>query len=262
MNLEPVERLQKLLARAGLGSRREIEAWIDAGRVSVNGKRAVLGVRACTDDRINIDGRPVNLLKSIPDRVRVLAYYKPEGQVCTRKDPEGRPTVFAGLPPIDKGRWLSIGRLDINSSGLLLFSNDGELANRLLHPSGNLERKYAVRVLGRATEKQLNRMLNGVALQDGAARFTDIVDSGGEGANHWYHVVIMEGRNREVRRLWESQGLAVSRLIRIRFGPYILPRSKKPGQFWDLNKKDLNALLQGSRLKVQGSRFRVQDSEL
>ena len=245
------ERLQKLLASAGHGSRRQIESWITEGRISVNGKIASLGDRATVHDRIKIDQREIHLDKSLPGVTRVLAYYKPEGEICTRSDPEGRRTVFASLPKIKKGKWIAIGRLDINSCGLLLFTNDGELANGLMHPSAQVEREYAVRVLGEASNEQLTKMLKGVKLEDGMARFTDIVDSGGKGANHWYHVVIMEGRNREVRRLWESQGLAVSRLIRVRYGPYILPRRKRPGQFWDLDKKEVKALAEEVKSQKQ-----------
>jgi len=242
------ERIQKVLAKAGLGSRREIESWISAGRITVNGKPAKLGDSLRLTDRVKVDKRTIKLKASISQSTRVLAYYKPVGQVCTRKDPQGRKTVFESLPRINKGRWLSIGRLDINTSGLILFTDDGELANRLMHPSGQVEREYAVRVLGEARKQQLKEMLNGVMLEDGKAKFTDIVNSGGKGANHWYHVVLMEGRNREVRRLWESQGLVVSRLIRVRFGPYILPRKKKVGEFWDLAKQEVKALMQEAGL--------------
>lgn len=237
------ERIQKVLARAGLGSRREIDAWVQAGRISVNGKVAGPGDRIAPGDRVSLDGRRLTLSHKTPDKIRVLAYYKPVGEVCTRRDPEGRKTVFERLPKLKQGRWINIGRLDLNTQGLLLFTNNGELANRLMHPSHEIEREYAVRTLGEASQAQLQALRQGVVLDDGVARFTDIVDSGGRGSNHWYHVVIMEGRNREVRRLWESQGLAVSRLIRVRHGPYILPRRKKPGEFWDLEEKDVNALL-------------------
>lgn len=244
----PPERIQKVLAKAGLGSRREIESWISAGRITVNGKPAKLGDSLRLTDRVRVDKRAIKLNASISQSTRVLAYYKPVGEICTRKDPEGRKTVFASLPRINKGRWLSIGRLDINTSGLILFTDDGTLANRLMHPSGEVEREYAVRVLGKASKQQLNEMLRGVMLEDGEAKFTDIVDSGGKGANHWYHVVLIGGRNREVRRLWESQGLVVSRLIRVRFGSYILPRKKKVGKFWDLDKKEVEALMQEAGL--------------
>ena len=189
-----------------------------------------------------MDKKPVKLARNLPNVTRIMAYYKPEGEIATRRDPQGRATVYAGLPVLRRGKWIAIGRLDINSSGLLLFTTDGELANGLLHPSTGMEREYAVRVRGRASKEQLNNLLTGVRLEDGDARFTSIADAGGSGVNHWYHVVILEGRNREVRRLWQSQGLEVSRLIRVRFGPYALPRRKRPGQFWDLTKNEINKL--------------------
>ena len=238
---EQAERIQKVLARTGLGSRRELEEWIKDGRVQVNGKTAKLGDRITSKDRVQIDKRKIDLRKQTT-KTKVLAYYKPEGEVCTRRDEKGRRTVFQSLPKIKTGRWISIGRLDITTTGLLLFTNDGELANKMMHPSNNIDREYAVRVLGNATDKQLDAMRQGVELEDGFARFTDIVDSGGQGANHWYHVVLMEGRNREVRRLWESQGLQVSRLMRVRFGPYILEKRRRPGQFWDLTQEEITEL--------------------
>ena len=239
------ERIQKVLAGLGLGSRREIEGWIKEGRIKVNGKLAKLGDQMDDDARISIDGKPLKRKRSpVKQETRVIAYYKPEGEVCTRKDPEGRPTVFRKLPKIRSGRWISIGRLDINSSGLLLFTNDGQLANKLMHPSSEIDREYAVRVLGNATDEQLKQLINGVELEDGSARFTDIVDSGGEGANHWYHVCLMEGRNREVRRLWESLGFKVNRLIRVRYGPYILERKYRVGKVWELDKKEVQKLKQ------------------
>ena len=242
------ERLQKILARTGLGSRREIEGWIEAGRITVNGKVAVLGDRVTTGDRIKVDKTEIKLASSLPVTRQVLAYYKPEGEIVTRKDPEGRRTVYAGLPSLQRGKWTAIGRLDVNSSGLLLFTTDGELANRLMHPSANLEREYAVRILGKASREQLDTLLHGVQLEDGHARFTAIVEAGGSGVNHWYHVVILEGRNREVRRLWESQGLTVSRLIRVRFGPCQLPRNKRTGQCWELTKQEIHDLLEDAGL--------------
>ena len=203
-----------------------------------------------------MDKKPVNLDGSLPAKVRIMAYYKPEGEIVTRKDPQGRKTVYDSLPVLKRGKWTAIGRLDINTTGLLLFTTDGELANRLMHPAAGVEREYAARIRGKASPEQLDNLLNGVQLEDGSARFTGITDGGGRGSNHWYHVVIREGRNREVRRLWESQGLVVSRLIRIRFGPYLLPRRKRPGQFWDLSKKEVDALLATAGLseKVQGKR--------
>jgi 23S rRNA pseudouridine2605 synthase len=237
------ERIQKVLANAGHGSRRQIESWIKEGKITVNGKPAVLGQTIDHTDRISIDSRPIKLFPSRGNKKpKVIAYYKPVGQICTRKDEKGRETVFSHLPKLRNSRWINIGRLDINTTGLLLFTTDGDLANRLMHPSSQVEREYAVRVLGEATKEQLNALRAGVELEDGFAQFSDIVDSGGEGANHWYHVVIMEGRNREVRRLWESQGLKVSRLIRTRFGPYILPRRKRVGQHWRLEDSEIEAL--------------------
>ncbi len=239
------ERIQKVLANAGHGSRRQIESWIKAGRISVNGKLAVLGQTIDHKDRISIDSRQIRLhfpRGEKKPKPKIIAYYKPVGEVCTRKDEKGRETVFSKLPRLRNSRWINIGRLDINTTGLLLFTTDGELANKLMHPSSQIEREYAVRVLGTATKQQFQALREGVELEDGFAKFTDIVDSGGEGANHWYHVVIMEGRNREVRRLWESQDLKVSRLIRTRFGPYLLPRRKRPGQHWRLEDSEIESL--------------------
>ncbi len=236
------ERIQKVLANAGHGSRRQIESMIKDGKITVNGKIADLGQRIDHKDRISIESRPIRLHLQRENKAKVLAYYKPVDQVCTRKDEKGRETVFSNLPRLRNSRWINIGRLDINTTGLLLFTTDGELANKLMHPSNQVEREYAVRVLGTASKEQLQALRDGVELEDGIARFSDIVDSGGEGANHWYHVVIMEGRNREVRRLWESQGLKVSRLIRTRFGPYILPRRKRPGQNWRLEDSEIETL--------------------
>lgn len=240
------ERIQKVLANAGHGSRRQIETLIREGKISVNGKAAILGQQIDQKDRIVINSKPIRLHLEREHKCKVLAYYKPAGEVCTRKDEKGRDTVFNKLPGLRNSRWINIGRLDLNTTGLLLFTTDGDLANKLMHPSNQIEREYAVRVLGRATNEQLQAMRDGVELEDGVARFTDIVDSGGEGVNHWYHVVIMEGRNREVRRLWESQGLKVTRLIRTRFGPYILPRSKRVGQHWRLEDKEIEALQQAT----------------
>jgi 23S rRNA pseudouridine2605 synthase len=239
------ERIQKVLANAGHGSRRQIESWIKAGKITVNGKPAVLGQTIGHTDRISIDSRPIRLHFPRGDKKptpKIIAYYKPVGEVCTRKDEKGRVTVFSKLPKLRNSRWINIGRLDINTTGLLLFTTDGELANKLMHPSSQIEREYAVRVLGTATKQQFQALREGVELEDGFAQFTDIVDSGGEGVNHWYHVVIMEGRNREVRRLWESQDLKVSRLIRTRFGPYLLPRRKRVGQHWRLEDSEIEAL--------------------
>ena len=234
------ERLQKALARQGLGSRRQIESWITEGRIHVNGEKATLGVRIQTGDQVALDGRAVHL-KEQGNR-RVIAYNKPEGEVCTRTDPEGRPTVFDRLPKIAGERWIAIGRLDINTSGLLLFTTDGELANRLMHPSHQIEREYAVRVFGEVTEQKVKNLFEGVELEDGPARFTDIVDSANEGINRWFHVCILEGRNREVRRLWESQDLTVSRLKRVRYGSTIIPDHLRQGRWIELEQADVDAL--------------------
>ncbi len=235
--------MQKVLAAAGLGSRREIEGWIAAGRVSVNGKPAKLGDRVQPDDRVSVDGRPVKgLERSADTRRRVILYHKPEGELTTRKDPEGRPTVFEALPRLRGSRWVSVGRLDTNTSGLLLFTNDGALANKLMHPSAQVEREYAVRVLGQVTEEQLAALKQGVRLEDGMAAFDEITAAGGEGANRWYHVTLREGRNREVRRLWEAIGLTVSRLIRIRYGSITLPRELPRGAWRDATEEEMSAL--------------------
>lgn len=237
------ERVQKVLAQAGVGSRRQIESWIQEGRIHINGQLAKLGDHIGDHDKITIDSKPVRFKTNTPAKLRVLIYNKPEGQICTRLDPEGRATVFEHLPRLAQGRWVAVGRLDINSSGLLLFTNDGELANRLMHPSSAVEREYAVRVFGEVTKETLQKLQQGVMLEDGMARFDSVMDAGGEGLNHWYNVVIKEGRKREVRRLWESQGFKVSRLIRIRFGPVVLPRALHLGQSADLDAKDLEQLM-------------------
>ena len=236
----PGEKLQKVLARAGMGSRREMERWIEAGRIAINGRTAKLGDRVDGKDRITVDGRPLEPLPA--EKTRCILYHKPTGEVCSRKDPEGRRTVFERLPKLKSGRWISIGRLDFNTSGLLLFTTDGELANALMHPSSNIEREYMVRVMGKVEMDMLHRMVEGVMLEDGMARFTDITDAGGEGINHWFYVVIMEGRNREVRRLWESQGLTVSRLKRVRYGEVFIPSKVKQGQWVELTNPEIKSL--------------------
>lgn len=238
-------RLQKFLAEAGFGSRRQIEEWIRQGRLSVDGRPAELGQQVCGEERILLDGNPLRV-PTVPVRRRVLAYYKPVGEVCSRSDPEGRPTVFERLPKLRNGRWVAVGRLDISTQGLMLFTNDGELANRLMHPSRGIEREYAVRVLGEVGEELLQRLVAGVELEDGPARFESLVRQGGEGANAWYHVTLCEGRNREVRRLWESQGVRVSRLIRVRYGPVGLRRGLRPGRWEELEVNELNALLESA----------------
>lgn len=229
---EPVtEKLQKVLSRSGLGSRRQIESWISSGRVKVDGVIAHLGQRVAANAQISCDDQPVQVITDIANARQLLLYHKPEGQVCTRHDPEGRPTVFDHLPQVAPGRWIMIGRLDYNTSGLLLFTNDGEYANQLLHPKFHLKRIYAVRTFGKATDQQLKTLLSGVELEDGQAKFDAIELMGGEGVNLWYKVTISIGRNRIVRRLWESQGLKVNRLIRLQFGDIVLPKELKPGEF-------------------------------
>ncbi|CAM2773792.1 23S rRNA pseudouridine(2605) synthase RluB [Shewanella loihica] len=236
------EKLQKVLARAGHGSRREMEAWIAAGRVSIDGEIAKLGDRIEADAKVRIDGRTVSI-KSEDDLVcRVIAYHKPEGEICSRKDPEGRPTVFDRLPKTRDSRWVAVGRLDINTSGLLLFTSDGELANRLMHPSHEVEREYAVRTFGEVTDACIQRLRSGVTLEDGPAHFDKIKPAGGEGMNKWWHVSLAEGRNREVRRLWESQEVQVSRLIRIRYGMIDLPKSLPRGGWVELPIEQVNYL--------------------
>ncbi|NWN82063.1 MAG: 23S rRNA pseudouridine(2605) synthase RluB [Halomonas sp.] len=245
------EKLQKVLARAGLGSRREMEAAIAAGRVQVNGQVATLGDRIETRDKVLFDSRPVTLRAAEEVPRRVIMYNKPEGELCTRKDPEGRRTVFDRLPRLKGERWIAIGRLDINTSGLLLFTTDGELANRLMHPSTQVEREYAVRVMGEVAREQVVAMVEGVMLDDGPARFTDVQEFGGEGINTWFHVVIMEGRNREVRRLWESQGLTVSRLKRVRYGNIFLDKRAKAGEWVELSQDEVDDLAELASLPAR-----------
>ncbi|MEM8563987.1 MAG: 23S rRNA pseudouridine(2605) synthase RluB [Pseudomonadota bacterium] len=255
------EKLQKVLARAGLGSRREMERWIEQGRVAVDGKPASLGDRVDERSSITVDGRAVDPAPA--HKTRCILYHKPTGQVCSRKDPEGRPTVFDRLPRVKSGRWISIGRLDFNTSGLLLFTTDGELANALMHPSSNIEREYMVRVMGRVDMGMLERMVEGVMLDDGMARFTDITDAGGEGINHWFYVVLMEGRNREVRRLWESQGVTVSRLKRVRYGDVVIPSKVKQGQWIELQRAEVKSLYRQAGLPmkaVQGTTPKERES--
>lgn len=247
------ERLQKVLARAGLGSRRQLEDWIRDGRVEVDGKRAELGQKVSGHERIVVDGKRVRIEAEEQTAAEVLVYHKPVGEVCSREDPEGRPTVFAALPKPHHGRWISVGRLDINTSGLLLFTTDGELANRLMHPAQEVEREYAVRLLGDVDMPMLERLVAGVQLEDGPARFVAIEESGGRGANRWFHVIIKEGRNREVRRLWESQGVTISRLARVRYGPIVLERSLRPGRSRPLTFKEQKPLYQAAGLPAPKS---------
>jgi len=237
------EKLQKVLARIGVGSRRDVEAWIGEGRIKVNGKVATLGLRVDLHDAITVDGKLIKREEAAETVRRVIIYNKPDGEICTRDDPEGRPTVFDRLPRPREGRWINIGRLDINTTGLLMFTTDGELANRLMHPSYEMDREYAVRVRGEVDDDMIARLKEGVVLEDGPAKFTDIQEApGGEGFNHWYHCVVMEGRNREVRRLWESQGLVVSRLKRVRFGPVFLNSDLPMGRWRELGQHEVDIL--------------------
>ena len=236
------ERIQKLLARAGVGSRREVEGWMEAGRLTVNGQAAAPGQKATVEDRFELDGKRLEVSGAAEVLRRVLIYNKPEGEVTTRKDPEGRPTVFDRLPRLKEHRWISIGRLDINTTGLVLFTTDGELANRLMHPSSQIDREYAVRVFGEVDDAMLERLMQGVLLDDGMAKFTDISPAGGSGMNRWFHVTLLEGRNREVRRLWESQGVKVSRLKRVRYGPVFLPSRLTLGKWEELDQKAVDTI--------------------
>ncbi|KAF0863557.1 23S rRNA pseudouridine(2605) synthase RluB [Pseudomonas sp. LD120] len=237
------EKLQKVLARIGVGSRRDVESWISQGRIKVNGKEATLGLRVDLHDAISIDGKVIKREEAAESVRRVIMYNKPDGEICTRDDPEGRPTVFDKLPRPKEGRWINIGRLDINTTGLLMFTTDGELANRLMHPSYEMDREYAVRVRGEVDDEMIERLKAGVMLEDGPAKFTDIQQApGGEGFNHWYHCVVMEGRNREVRRLWESQGLVVSRLKRVRFGPVFLNSDLPMGRWREMSQYEVDVL--------------------
>ena len=232
------EKLQKVLARAGLGSRREMERAIEGGAVKVNDQIAKLGDRVTPADKIFFNGQRV-ATRTDMSRRRVILYNKPEGEICSRSDPEGRRTVYDSLPPIKGERWISVGRLDFNTSGLLLFTNDGELANKLMHPSSVIDREYLVRIQGTVDDEMKERLLEGVLLEDGVARFTDIVEGAGESRNRWFYCVVMEGRNREVRRLWESQGVKVSRLKRVRYGNIFIPSHVRVGQWMELTEKEI-----------------------
>jgi len=234
-------KLQKLLAQRGLGSRREMEALIASGEVSVNGKTAALGDRAGPGDVIRIGRRVIRVHEE--ELHKVLLYHKPEGEIVSHHDPEGSPSVFDKLPHLRSSKWISIGRLDFNTSGLLVFTTDGTLANRLMHPRFEMEREYAVRILGELTEEQMKQLTSGIPLDDGQAAFTYLADQGGEGANHWYSVILKEGKNREVRRMFEAIGITVSRLMRVRFGPINLPPRIKRGQWLELDEKETRRLL-------------------
>lgn len=242
------ERIQKVLAAAGLGSRRQIESWIKEGRIKVAGRVATLGEKLEGGERVTLNDKPVHL--SQRKVYRHIVYNKPVGQICTRDDPEGRPTVFESLPRLSGSRWIAVGRLDLNTTGLLLFTTDGELANALMHPSAEVERRYAVRVFGEPAKEVLEQLKQGVILEDGPARFDTVEFAGGEGQNCWYKVSIREGRNREVRRLWEAVGLVVSRLIRIGYGPIDLDRRLRQGRCRDLDVAEVTALYDAVKLKT------------
>lgn len=240
---EPTERIQKTLARCGLGSRRQIEAAIKLGQITINREPVILGQKLKVGDKIGWKNRAW-VVETDVVTPRVLMYNKPLGEVTTRSDEKNRPTVFDSLPKIKGQKWLNIGRLDINTTGLLLFTNDGDFANHMTHPSANIDREYACRVFGEVNEEVIQNLLAGVELEDGLAKFSDIQAAGGEekGANSWFHVALMEGRNREVRRLWESQNVQVNRLKRVRYGGVFLPKSLRKGKHKELNQKELDIL--------------------
>jgi len=253
------ERVQKALSRMGFGSRREIEQWIDQGKVRINGEIIKLGAKVKEGDRAEFNGKRI-VIRAPRAEVRVLGYHKPAGEICTRKDEEGRKTVFEHLPKLTNSRWVSIGRLDINTSGLLLFTNNGELANRLMHPSNEIEREYAVRVRGAVSKEKIIQLKKGVQLDDGPAAFDDIEDAGGQGSNHWYKVTLREGRNREVRRLWEAVDVVVSRLIRVRYGNVYLPKNLRQGKHMDLQMDEVKDLMNLVGLKMdEKSIFKEQE---
>jgi len=246
------EKLQKVLARAGLGSRREIERWIADGRVVIDNKVATLGDRVSGEEKIKLDGKLLSLKKLYPQITQVLVYHKGMGTICSRSDPEYDKTVFDDFPRLKSGRWVLVGRLDVNTTGLLLATTDGELANRLMHPRYEIKREYAVRVYGEVTPEMIDNLLKGVELEDGMAKFDSIVAQGGEGRNLWFTVVLHEGRNREVRRLWETQGIQVNRLVRNSFGPVRMPRRLRKGQCEELDAKQVAALYAAVNMKPPG----------
>ena len=249
INEDKGQKLQKVLANLGLGSRRKMERWIEEGRVTIDGSLATLGDRIHAGQAVRLDGKPLEV--DATEQVRVLLYHKPVREVCSRDDPEGRKTVFERLPKLKTGRWISVGRLDFNTSGVLLFTTDGALANALMHPSNAIEREYLVRVMGRVDEPMVERLKKGVELDDGPARFSDIQEGVGDGINRFFYVVLMEGRNREVRRLWESQGNTVSRLKRVRYGEVFLPSKLKKGQWLELPQRDVDVIYQMAGLSTK-----------
>ena len=235
-------RIHKILADHGIGSRRGIESLIKQRKVKVNGELATLGQIVSEHDIFEVEGRTVRLSKKDPSKKRILMYNKKVGEISSRNDPDHKKTIFDSLPKLKSGRWVSVGRLDINTSGLILFTNDGTLANQLMHPSSNIEREYIARVHGQVTDQILNNLMKGVKLEDGFAKFTDVQGGRKGNTNQWFAMVIMEGRTREVRRLWESQGLEISRLKRVRYGSLFLPASLKQGAFKELSKSEISAL--------------------
>jgi len=252
------DRLQKVMAAAGLGSRRALEKHIAEGQVSIDGRQASIGQNVTEGCVIAFEDRNWRVIKKSSGH-RTLIYNKPEGEVTSRSDPEGRATVFDRLPPVRDARWVAIGRLDINTTGLLLLTTDGELANTMMHPSSTVDREYACRIRGQAGAEQLERLRAGVELEDGPASFSDIQEAGGSGENHWYHVTIMEGRNREVRRLWESQGLAVSRLKRVRYGAAFLPRRLRMGQWSEITPREHEILREDVGLPAKGESLSLEE---
>ncbi len=252
---EPTQRLHKLLALAGLGSRRDMELLIASGRVTINGTTATVGAAVTQYDLVRLDSRPLKL-PFVAELPQVLIYHKPEGEIVSQDDPEGRASVFDKLPKVKNAKWIAIGRLDMNTSGLLIFTTSGELANRFMHPRYEVEREYAVRIFGELTEGQMTQLTEGIELEDGPANFDSISAQGGEGANHWYQVILREGRNREVRRLFEAFQLPVSRLMRVRFGPVNLPPRVKRGQMLKLEQKEVVGLLEWADLPVPSAPLR------
>lgn len=244
------ERVQKILGRAGIASRREIERWIEAGRITINGRRATPGTRIVAGDRINIDGRRLKAEIFQTPMVRCLLYNKPVGLLCSRSDPSGRGTIFDRLPRLQSGRWISVGRLDINTAGLLILTTDGLLAHRLMHPSFTVEREYMVRVQGELDIDTQRLLRTEVTLDDGAARFKELQPAGGQGSNRWYRVVVDEGRNRLVRRVLEAQGVRVSRLIRVRYGKLNLPRKLATGRWQELDSRQIAGLFEQVGLRA------------
>ena len=257
------ERLQKVLAQAGMGSRREMEEWISAGRVTVNGEVAALGMRVVEGDVVRVDNKRSIRIRGEDTRLpRVLLYHKQEGEIVSRDDPEQRTSVFDKLPKLSGMKWIAIGRLDFNTSGLLIFTTSGDLANRLMHPRFEVEREYAVRVQGSMTQEQMKQMLkDGITLEDGPVTFEKLIDEGGEGYNHWYRLILKEGRNRLVRRTFEALGLPVSRLMRVRFGIVNLPPRLKRGMLAELGPGEVTAILDWAGMEVQPAAVQHADTK-